>query len=59
MHSLEELHHKGDEEMMAKKIASDLMPRSFKIAEICNQLEEIVPENLWPVPKFYDMLFIR
>jgi glutamine synthetase len=58
-HSLEELHHKGDEEMMAKKIASDLMPRSFKIAEICNQVEEIVPDNIWPVPKFYDMLFIR
>lgn len=59
MHSLDELHHKGDEEGMAKKIASDLMPRSFKIAQICNQIEEIVPEDSWPVPKFYDMLFIR
>lgn len=58
-HSLEELHHKGDEEAMAKKIASDLMPRSVKIASICNQIEEIVPDEMWPVPKFYDMLFIR
>jgi glutamine synthetase len=59
MHSLEEAHHKLDEETMAKKIATDLMPKSFKIAQICNDIEEIVPEELWPVPKFYDMLFIR
>jgi glutamine synthetase len=59
MHSLDESHHKLDEETLAKKIATDLMPRSFKIAEICNQIEEIVPEDSWPVPKFYDMLFIR
>jgi glutamine synthetase len=59
IHSLDELHHKGDEEMMAKKIASDLMPRSFKLADVCNQIEEIVPDSMWPVPKFYDMLFIR
>ncbi len=58
-HTLDELHHKGDEEAMAKKIASDLMPRSVKIAQICNQIEEIVPDNQWPIPKFFDMLFIR
>ena len=58
-HSLEDLHKKADEETCAKKIAQDLMPRSFKIADICNQIEEIVPDSDWPVPKFYDMLFIR
>jgi glutamine synthetase len=58
-HTLDELHHKGDEEAMARKIASDLMPRSVKIAQLCNQIEEIVPDNQWPIPKFFDMLFIR
>ncbi|MFL5783121.1 MAG: glutamine synthetase III [Bacteriovoracaceae bacterium] len=59
MHTLDESHHKLDEESFAKKISSELMPKSFKIAEVCNKIEEIVPEDMWPVPKFYDMLFIR
>ena len=57
--TLEDMHHKLDEETIAKKIASELMPASFKMAEICNQIEDMVPESKWPVPKFYDMLFIR
>lgn len=51
--------HKHDEETVAKKIAMELMPQSFKVAELCNKIEEIVPEETWPLPKFYDMLFIR
>jgi glutamine synthetase len=57
--SLEEAHHKLDEESLSKKIGSELMPASFKMAAICNQIEELVPDDKWPVPKFYDMLFIR
>lgn len=57
--TLDELHHKCDEETFSKKIASELMPQSVKIADLCNQIEEIVPDDNWPVPKYYDMLFIR
>lgn len=57
--TLDELHQKNDEETIAKKIAAELMPLSVKIAETCNQIEEIVPDENWPLPKFYDMLFIR
>lgn len=57
--TLEELHKKHDEETVAKKIATELMPLSVQIADMCNQIEEIVPDENWPVPKFYDMLFIR
>ena len=57
--TLEALHHKHDEETIAKKIAMELMPLSFQIADICNQIEEIIPDEMWPMPKFYDMLFIR
>lgn len=56
---MDDLHGKHDEEAISLKIGSDLMPASFKLAEVCNQLEELVPDNKWPVPKFYDMLFIR
>ena len=54
-----ELIHKSDEETVAKKIAMELMPQSFKVAELCNKIEEIIPDENWPLPKFYDMLFIR
>jgi glutamine synthetase len=51
--------HKLDEEALSKKIGSDLMPASFKVAALCNQIEQLIPEAEWPVPKLYDMLFIR
>lgn len=57
--SVDDLHRKLDEEAFAKKIAEDLMPQSLKISDLCNQIEEIVPDGNWPFPKFFDMLFIR
>ena len=51
--------HKNDEEVIAKKMAVELLPQSVKVAELCNRIEEIVPDENWPFPKFYDMLFIR
>jgi glutamine synthetase type III len=57
--ALEDAHNKLDEEALSKKIGADIMPASFKIAAICNQIEELLPESEWPVPKIFDMLFIR
>lgn len=51
--------HKNDEETIARKIAMDLMPQSVQIADLANKIEEIVPDDNWPFPKLYDMLFIR
>jgi len=56
---LDELHLKKDEEKTAQIIAQELMPQSVEIANLCNLIEEIIPDEAWPVPKFYDMLFIR
>lgn len=57
--TLDDLHSRCDHETLAKKIANDLMPQTVKIADLCSRIEEIIPEENWPVPKFYDMLFIR
>jgi glutamine synthetase len=57
--TLEALHKSETEDGVAKKIAGELMPQSVKIGELCNHIEEIVPDDHWPVPKFFDMLFIR
>ena len=57
--TLNDAHSKLDEEAFALKISSELMPASFKIADLCNNIEELVPDESWPLPKFFDMLFIR
>jgi len=48
-----------DGQKRSKVIADTLMPLSEEIAELCNDLEEMVPDHLWPLPKYYDMLFLR
>jgi glutamine synthetase len=47
------------EEEFSMKIANELLPLSEEIAELCNKIEELVPENMWDMPTYYDMLFIR
>jgi glutamine synthetase len=57
--NLMETYHKLDEAGLAQKIAMELMPLSTQVATLCNQIEDFVPEELWTLPKYYDMLFIR
>jgi glutamine synthetase len=40
-------------------IASELLPMAESVAIWCNKLEEVVPNDLWSLPKYYDMLFLR
>jgi hypothetical protein len=35
------------------------MPISISIASVCNELEELIPNNIYRLPKYYDMLFLR
>ncbi len=48
-----------DDTKRSHTIAETLMPLSVEIAELCNEIEEIVPDTLWSLPKYYDMLFMR
>lgn len=57
--AVEGLHKSHDEFAIADKVAKELMPLSEQIATACNALEELIPDNDWPIPTFYDMLFIR
>jgi glutamine synthetase len=43
----------------AHKIAHEVMPLSVEVANYCAQVEELVPDALWDLPKYYDMLFLR
>lgn len=48
-----------DEEARAEMIAKTLMPYSVSVAESCNALEDLIPNNMWGLPKYFDMLFLR
>lgn len=50
-------HH--DHQKYAEKIASELMTTVTTMAGICNELEELIPNQFYTLPKYYDMLFLR
>ena len=47
-----------DEEKKAHALAYELLPMADKIADHCNRLESIIPDDMWPVPTFFEMLFL-
>lgn len=49
----------GEEIEDAEKIANELLPLSEEIAEVIGYLEENVSEDLWPLPTYYDLLFVK
>lgn len=55
-----ELHgNHSDHQKYAEKIAQELMGVSTTMATICNELEELIPNQFYNLPKYYDMLFLR
>jgi glutamine synthetase len=52
--------HEGQEDIeYAKVIADKLLPLSEEIADDIAYLEENVTEEQWPLPTYFDMLFIK
>lgn len=43
----------------ALTMAEEIFPMAERVAESCNQLEEMTPNDIWGLPKYYDMLFLR
>ncbi|TNF32278.1 MAG: glutamine synthetase type III [Deltaproteobacteria bacterium] len=50
---------KGTTEEISDRIANDLFPQSEVIANFCAEIESIIPDDLWTLPKFQEMLFLR
>jgi len=48
-----------DEEQRAKEISSSLMPLSEQIAQFVAEVEIHMPNEQWPLPSYFDMLFLR
>ena len=56
---MKEVEKLGEEIQDAEKIANELLPLSEEMAEDIAFLEENVAEDHWPLPTYYDLLFVR
>jgi glutamine synthetase len=43
----------------ANHISHTIMPICEIVTEYCNGVESLLPESMWSLPKYYDMLFIN
>ena len=43
----------------AKYVQSTVIPAMEAVREIADRLERVVPDSLWPLPKYSEILFIK
>jgi glutamine synthetase len=43
----------------AKYVQSTVVPAMEKVREVADQLEKVVPDTMWPLPKYSEILFIK
>ena len=48
-----------EESDCARYIVQELFPMSEELAGYCSELEVLVPDSKWPLPKFEELLFMR
>ncbi len=51
--------HPEDPEAAAKYMRDEVLGTMLQLREAADNLEEIVPDDLWPLPTYREMLFIR
>ncbi len=57
--SLEKLHDTENEELVAKALCEDILnDKMYKLRETVDALEEITDSQVWPLPKYNEILFI-
>jgi glutamine synthetase len=49
----------GDSEKHAKYFRDKVIPAMSALREVGDALENIVPQNLWPLPTYREMLFVK
>ena len=48
-----------DEIELARHMRHDVMPAMEEVRKVADHLEATLPDDLWPLPKYREMLFIR
>ena len=46
-------------EKQAEHVRDALIPAMDRVRASCDALERIVPDDLWPLPSYEEMLFLR
>jgi glutamine synthetase len=54
-----EHHHDGDAYAHAKHIKDQVLPAMLELRKSADKLETLVSDDLWPLPTYREMLFIR
>ena len=52
-------HPAGDVLDAAKYVQHTVVPAMVAVREVADQLESVVPDSLWPLPKYSEILFIK
>ncbi len=47
-----------DMEKKARRVADEVLPAMADIRVVCDHLEEAIADELWPLPKYREMLFL-
>jgi glutamine synthetase len=52
-------HHDADPLRHASQISRELKPAMVELREVVDQLETLVAADLWPLPTYRDLLFLK
>ena len=44
---------------LGRRVQGTVMPAMQAVRDVADQLEKIVPDDLWPLPKYAEILFIK
>ena len=56
-HAQHEAHSAGDVQAEARIFVDEVIPAQNALREIADTLETVVPDDLWPLPKYRELLF--
>ena len=54
-----EHHAAGDVSAHAKHYRDEVCPAMLKVRNVADELEGIIADDLWPLPTYREMLFIK
>jgi len=52
-------HGDGDAFTHAKHMRENVLPAMLELRKVADKLETILPDDLWPLPTYREMLFIK
>ncbi len=56
-HAQHEAHEAGSVEAEAKAFVEDVIPAQVALRSVADELETVVSDDLWPLPKYRELLF--